>query len=148
MVSTRSVTRTLCGLATLLLGATLATACGGDDGAKGAGTIQLLVFGDPEELAAFRTLTTAYQAARPGAAVQLIEASDADDLITRLSTSISGGAPPDVFLMNYRSYGQFAGKDAIEPLDERLGERSERCHLSHGRYPIAHAQLDRPEATA
>ena len=116
----RLLTRTLCGLAALLLGATLATACAGDDGAKGAGTIQLLVFGDPEELAAFRTLTTAYQAAHPGAAVQLIEASDADDLITRLSTSISGGAPPDVFLMNYRSYGQFAGKDAIEPLDERI----------------------------
>jgi multiple sugar transport system substrate-binding protein len=33
---------------------------------------------------------------------------------------VAGGAPPDLFLMNYRFYGQFAAKDVIEPLDDRL----------------------------
>ena len=45
--------------------------------------------------------------------VQLVEASDRTDLIARLSTSIAGGSPPDVFLINYRYYGQFAAKNAI-----------------------------------
>jgi len=101
-------------MATLLL----ATGCIG--GAQGAGTVKVLVSGAPEELAAFRTLAVAYEKAVPGADIQLIEASDAGDLITRLSTSIAGGSPPDVFLINYREYGQFAGKDAIEPIDSRL----------------------------
>ena len=99
--------------------------CGGETGDTGSEradpeTVQLLVFGAPEELAAYRTLVDAYEASAPGANVQLIEASDRDDLIARLSTSISGGEPPDLFLMNYRYYGQFAARDAIEPLDERI----------------------------
>lgn len=104
------------------LGAVLSAAgCSGEDGSAGDDSpVQLLVFGAPEELAAYRTLADAYQRARPGASVRLIEASDRTDLITRLSTSIAGGQPPDVFLMNYRFYGQFAAKDAIEPIDGRL----------------------------
>jgi multiple sugar transport system substrate-binding protein len=101
-------------IATLLM----ASACTGE--AQPPGVVKLLVFGAPEELAAFRTLTEAYERSVPGADVQLIEASDAGDLITRLSTSIAGGAPPDIVLINYREYGQFAGRDAIEPVDERL----------------------------
>jgi len=101
-------------MATLLL----ATAC--TSGAEQAGTVKVLVSGAPEELAAFRKLADAYERAVPGVDIQLIEASDAGDLITRLSTSIAGGVPPDIFLINYREYGQFAGKDAIEPIEERL----------------------------
>jgi multiple sugar transport system substrate-binding protein len=104
-----------------LLAALLAAACGGS--ASGAnGSVRLLVFGDPEELAAYRKLATSYErsAAAGGARVRLIEASDREDLIARLSTSIAGGSPPDVFLLNYRFYGQFAAKNAIEPVDARL----------------------------
>jgi multiple sugar transport system substrate-binding protein len=78
--------------------------------------VQLLVFGSPDELEAFRSLASSYKAGT----VRLVEAGDRKDLITKLSTSIAGGAPPDLFLMNYRFYGQFAAKNAIEPIDERL----------------------------
>ncbi|MEV6489229.1 sugar ABC transporter substrate-binding protein [Actinoplanes sp. NPDC051633] len=109
----------------LLLCAVLAgapAACGRDDreGGDSAGPVRLLAFGAPEELAAYRTLIDAYAKARPGKTVQLIEASDRKDLLARLATSIAGGAPPDLFLMNYRFYGQLAVKGAIEPLDERI----------------------------
>lgn len=87
-------------------------------------SVQFLTSGAPEELAAFRTLIEAYEASVPGAQVQLVEASDSDDLITRLSTSTAGGEPPDLFLMNYRLYGQLAAKDVIEPLDERISSSS------------------------
>lgn len=104
-------------LAALVSGVLFATAC--SDGEPG-GPVRLLVSGSPEELAAFRTLVEAYEKDNRGTDIQLIEASDADDLITRLSTSIAGGTPPDIFLINYRAYGQFAARDAIEPVDERL----------------------------
>jgi multiple sugar transport system substrate-binding protein len=94
------------------------TAC---SAASSAGPVQVLLFGDPEELAAYRTLIDAYHEQSGGDRVELVEASDRADLIARLSTSIAGGKPPDVFLMNYRYYGQFAAKNAITPLDERLG---------------------------
>ncbi|WDZ82755.1 ABC transporter substrate-binding protein [Micromonospora cathayae] len=107
-------------LALLLSTVLLATGCGGGSGSSDAGPVRLLVFGAPEELAAYRTLIDAYQKKHPDARVQLIEASDRKDLLARLSTSVAGGAPPDLFLMNYRFYGQFAAKDVIEPLDDRI----------------------------
>ena len=97
--------------------ALLAASCGSTD----KGPVSFLVFGDPEELQAFRDVVSAYKE-ESGREVQIVEASDRSDLIARLSTSIAGGAPPDVFLMNYRFYGQFAAKGAIEPLTERLDD--------------------------
>ncbi|GAA4683947.1 ABC transporter substrate-binding protein [Phytohabitans rumicis] len=109
-------------LLALLLPVVLLAGCGAPEPADAPASIRLLVFGAPEELEAFRTLVSAYGKAAPGAEVQLIEASDREDLITRLSTSIAGGSPPDLFLMNYRFYGQFAAKNAIESLDGRLAK--------------------------
>ncbi|MEH1128447.1 ABC transporter substrate-binding protein [Micromonospora sp. CPCC 206061] len=106
----------------LLAAALLAAGCGAAETGDTRQTIRLLVFGAPEELQAYRTLVDAYAKASSGAEVQLVEASDREDLITRLSTSIAGGSPPDVFLMNYRFYGQFAAKNAVEPLDDRLAK--------------------------
>ncbi len=85
--------------------------------------VKLMVFGSPDELAAYRTLMQAYKDAT-GANVELLEAGDRKDLITKLSTSIAGGEPPDLFLMNYRFYGQFAAKNALEPLADRLAASS------------------------
>lgn len=103
-------------LTTVVLALVLACAsCGG----SGAGPVSFLVFGDPEELQAFRDVAAAYEQ-ETGQEVELVEASDRSDLIARLSTSIAGGSPPDLFLMNYRFYGQFAAKGAIEPLTGRL----------------------------
>ncbi|MEV6304471.1 sugar ABC transporter substrate-binding protein [Actinoplanes sp. NPDC051861] len=90
-------------------------ACGSTSADDDGEPVRLLVFGAPEELEAYRTLVGSYN--KP---VQLVEASDREDLLAKLSTSIAGGSPPDLFLMNYRFYGQFAVKDAIEPLDERI----------------------------
>jgi multiple sugar transport system substrate-binding protein len=93
--------------------------CGGSGGSagSGSGSISFLVFGDPPEIRAYRTLIEAFEQREPDIDVQLIEASDRDDLIARLSTSLAGGSPPDLFLMNYRFYGQFAARNVLEPLE-------------------------------
>jgi multiple sugar transport system substrate-binding protein len=84
------------------------------------GTLSFMAFGDPEELVAYRELIDAFQVAEPGVTVGFIETSDRDDLIARLSTAFAGGAPPDLFLMNYRFYGQFAVKGVLESLQPYL----------------------------
>jgi multiple sugar transport system substrate-binding protein len=98
-----------------MLCALLLAGCGG----SGGGDIRFLVFGDPEEIRAYRDLITAY-GRRGDDTVQLVEASDREDLLARLSTSFAGGTPPDVFLVNYRFYGQFAARGVLEPVEERI----------------------------
>ncbi len=99
--------------------------CGGDSGDEGgggkvSGDVSFMVFGDPEEIQAYRDVIAAYENAQPDVKVKMIEASDRDDLIARLSTSFAGGTPPDLFLLNYRFYGQFAARDVLEPIEERV----------------------------
>lgn len=109
-------------LTALALALALAAGCGGAGpaGEGASSSLQFLVFGEPEELRAYRDIITAFREVEAGVEVQLVEASDRSDLIARLSTSIAGGNPPDVFLLNYRFYGQFAAKGALEPVAERL----------------------------
>ena len=112
-------------LAAVVLVATLLAACGGSDEAGGdelTGEVSFLVFGEPEELKAFRGVVDGFKKVEPSVTVKLIEASDRDDLLARLSTSFAGGTPPDLFLLNYRFYGQFAARDVLEPIEDRLND--------------------------
>ncbi len=118
----RSALRTalnLAALPVLIAGLALAgTGCAGGDDASGE--IRFLVFGEPAELQAFRSVVKEFRTREPDITVTLVEASDRDDLIARLSTSFAGGQPPDLFLMNYRFYGQFAARGVLEPIQGRL----------------------------
>lgn len=110
----------------------LGTACGGSDepttatttsaspGAAVSGEISFMTFGEPEELQAYRTLIDAFKEAEPNVTVNLIEASDRQDLLARLSTGFAGNTPPDLFLINYRFFGQFAATGVLDPLQARL----------------------------
>ncbi len=106
--------------------AILLGACGSDGGGKDGGSlgtpISLLVSGEPEETAVYEGLVDAFMQENPGTTVELIEIADADDALARLSTGFAGGDPPDVFLINFREYSQFAARGALEPIGEHLGE--------------------------
>jgi multiple sugar transport system substrate-binding protein len=105
------------GLALVLLA--MAAACDGrpeDETTR----ITVMVSGDPEEIEAYRAVVEAFDRSQTGIDAELLPFADRDDLIVRLSTSIAGGEPPDLFLMNYRYYGQFAARDALEPVDPYL----------------------------
>ncbi|GAA1626516.1 ABC transporter substrate-binding protein [Catellatospora bangladeshensis] len=112
-------TAALLSLLATLTAATVTAGCA-DTAEQTADPVSLLVAGTPDELAAYRALAAAYEQATPGARVTLIEASTAKDLMTKVSTSIAGNSPPDLFLINYRNYGQFAVKGALAPVTARL----------------------------
>ncbi len=111
-------------VAVALLALPMLSACGGDSGSA-SGNIRFLVFGDPPEIKAYRTLVTAFEKEEPDIDVELVEASDRDDLLAKLATSLAGGSPPDLFLMNYRFYGQFAARGVLEPLEPYAEESEE-----------------------
>ena len=113
--------RTLVLFASLL--AVGATGCGGEDdrrSGKVSGSVSFMVFGDPDEIQGFRNMIDGYEEGHPDVNVELVEASDRDDLLARLATSFAGGTPPDLFLLNYRYYGQFAAKGVLEPIEDRV----------------------------
>lgn len=104
--------RLIAGLLALL---TLAVACAGASPPE----VTVLVAGDPFELAAYREVVEA-----SGLAVRLIEVTERDELIARLSSSIAGGEPPDLFLLNYRYHSQFMATGAVAPMQPFV-DRSE-----------------------
>jgi multiple sugar transport system substrate-binding protein len=83
-------------------------------------TVRFQIFGDPAEGAAYRTLIAAFEAKNPGIDVKLTTVGSQGDHMTKLTTAFSAGNPPDLFLLNYRRFGQFAGKGVLEPLGPRL----------------------------
>ncbi|MEU6024281.1 sugar ABC transporter substrate-binding protein [Micromonospora sp. NPDC047134] len=106
--------------ATLLATALIVTGCSsGDDKADDSG-ITVVLFGDAEEIAGYRTMVADFTAANPDVPVNLSPVASQDELMARLTTSFAGGQPPDVFLLNYRRYGQFAAQGAIEPAQSYL----------------------------
>ncbi len=76
----------------------------------------------PRSCKAYRAVVDGFKLIEPDVTVKLIEASDREDLLARLSTSFAGGTPPDLFLLNYRFYGQFAARDVLEPIESRLDD--------------------------
>jgi multiple sugar transport system substrate-binding protein len=104
----------------LLVSVALVSAACSRDGASG--NVSFLVFGDPAELRAFRNVVSEFRKVEPEITVTLVEASDRDDLIARLSTSFAGGEPPDLFLINYRFFGQFELRGVLEPIQDRLDD--------------------------
>jgi multiple sugar transport system substrate-binding protein len=87
-----------------------------------SGEVTFGFWGDPAEAAAYEEIVAAFEAANPGVAVQIEHVPNATDFYTRLATGYAAGLAPDVFLINYRRYGQFAARDALAPVGPLLAE--------------------------
>ncbi len=98
-----------------------AVACEGETRAHTI-RVTVMVAGDPEEIDAYRAVVAGFNDAQGAVDAELTPFAERDDLILRLSTSIAGGQPPDLFLMNYRFYGEFASRGALEPVAPYLEE--------------------------
>ncbi len=109
--------------ALVLVAAMLGLGCGGSDtaggGGGGAARIDFQVFGDAEELAAYRQLVAAYARRRTGK-VRLIEVPDREAHLQKIATGFASGAPPEVFLVNYRNFAGYAARGALDPAGPRL----------------------------
>jgi len=85
--------------------------------------ITFAFWGDPAEQAAYQRVIEEFEAAHPDIDVQDVYTPGQGDFQTKLATSFAGGNPPDVFLINFRRYGQYAARGALEPLGPYLEER-------------------------
>lgn len=112
------MTRTI--LVSLLAGALALSACGGGGAADGTTRLQLLLFGGPEETAGYQAMLDEFESTQDDVTVELTPVANQDDLLAKLATGFAAGDPPDVFLVNFRKYGQFAEQDALQPVQPYL----------------------------
>lgn len=104
-------------VAAILGVALVAIAC---SGATARTRVVLQVFADPAEASAYQELIGAFEQKNGEIDVKLVPVGSQGDHMAKLSTAFSAGNPPDLFLINYRRFGQFAGRGVLEPLGARL----------------------------
>jgi len=85
-----------------------------------SGELSFGFWGDPTEAGAYEAIVAAFEDENPGIDVQIEYVPNATDFYTRLATGYAAGLAPDVFLINYRRYGQFAARDALVPIGPLL----------------------------
>lgn len=106
-------------LAGLLALTAIAGGIGGRE-AQAQSTVTFAFWGDPAEERAYERVAEEFEAANPDVDVRTVYTPGQGDYQTKLTTDFGAGNPPDVFLINYRRYGQFAARGALEPLESRL----------------------------
>lgn len=84
--------------------------------------ISFLVFGDPEEFAAYENLVAQFEQKHPEIDVDLGNIPSQSAYLQQLTTSFSGNTPPDVMLMNQRRIASFAAEGSLEPLGQYLAD--------------------------
>src|SRR5918998_3842520 len=87
-----------------------------------SGEISFGFWGDSAEASAYEAIVTAFEERNPGIDVQIEYVPNATDFYARLATGYAAGLAPDVFLINYRRYGQFAARGSLVPIGPRLRE--------------------------
>jgi multiple sugar transport system substrate-binding protein len=104
------------------------TPAGGLDGATGSGQnlttapagslkgeISLQAFGEPAEIKVIEDLVAGFKEVHPDVKINIIAVPSQGDHMSKLSAAFAAGNPPELWLLNYRRYGQFAARDVIEP---------------------------------
>lgn len=84
--------------------------------------LTFLIAGDPTDEVAYTALINAFTASHPEISLDLINVPSNSDFRKRLTADFAAGTPPDIFLVNYRRYGPYLAKNAIEPLTKYLAE--------------------------
>ncbi len=84
--------------------------------------ISFMVFGGPEELAAYQSLVDAFHDAQSQVQVELRYVPDQAEYRRKLAADFSAGSPPDVMLLNYRRFAAFAGQGGLQPVGEYLAQ--------------------------
>ena len=85
-----------------------------------SGEVTFGFWGDAAEVSAYEAIVAAFEAQHPDIDVQVEHVPNATDFYARLATGYAAGLAPDVFLINYRRYGQFAARGALTPVGPLL----------------------------
>lgn len=97
--------------------ASFSTLAMGNDASARETTVTFAFWGDPAEQAAYERVVDEFETANPGIGIEAVYTPGQSDYLKKIATSFAGGNAPDLFLINYRTFGQYAATDALEPVD-------------------------------
>lgn len=83
-------------------------------------TLRLQAVADPAEAEAYRKMLEAFQSLHPEVEVEFVPVGRHPEHVTRVVTAHAAGNAPDVFLINFRRWGQFLSHDLLEPVGPLL----------------------------
>ncbi len=86
--------------------------------------IRFAFWGDPAEQAAYEQVVAGFEATQPGIDVVIDYTPGQTDYSRKIATDFAGNDSPDVFLINYRQFGQYAARGALEPVSLYLDASS------------------------
>ncbi|HEY7036444.1 MAG TPA: sugar ABC transporter substrate-binding protein [Thermomicrobiales bacterium] len=103
----------------------VATSLGGSFGssltsAQKSDSFRFAFWGDPAERAAYEQVIAGFEASHAGIDVEIDYTPGQSDFLRKVATDFAAGTPPDVFLINYRQYGQYAASGALQPVEPYL----------------------------
>jgi multiple sugar transport system substrate-binding protein len=78
--------------------------------------IRFAFWGDPAEEAAYTAVVDLFEAAHPDIDVTIDYTPGQSDYYRKIASDFAAGDPPDVYLTNYRQFGQYAGAGGLAPI--------------------------------
>lgn len=116
----------------LVIAASLGSITGVAGGsAQAPSSFRFAFWGDPAERAAYERVIAGFEATHPEIDVEVDYTPGQSDFYRKITTDFAGGEPPDLFLINYRQFGQYAARGALEPVAPYLAASET---LSAGEY--------------
>jgi multiple sugar transport system substrate-binding protein len=79
-------------------------------------SLRFAFWGDPAEQTAYERVIAEFEATHPDVEVVADYTPGQSDFYRKITTDFAGGDPPDVFLINYRQFGQYAARGALQPV--------------------------------
>lgn len=101
------------GLGVLALGALAACGAGGG----GSDRVRFAIYGSPAKLEVRRNAIERFSELHPDRPVAF-EGIPSDEWEDKIATQVAGGNAPDVFALSVNSVPEYAGRNALAPLDE------------------------------
>lgn len=104
--------------------------------AQETATVRFAFWGDPAEQAAYEQVIAGFEAGHPGIDIEIDYTPGQGDFQRKVATDFAGGDPPDVFLINYRQYGQYAARGALAPVGPYLDASTEISAADYAPIPM------------
>jgi multiple sugar transport system substrate-binding protein len=83
-------------------------------------TIRFAFWGDPAEEAAYTAVVESFEAEHPDIDVTIDYTPGQGDYYRKIASDFAAGAPPDVYLTNYRQFGQYASAGGLAPIQSYI----------------------------
>lgn len=88
--------------------------------AQDATEIRFAFWGDPAEEAAYTAVVDSFEATHPDIEVTIDYTPGQGDFYRKIASDFAAGSPPDVYLTNYRQFGQYAGAGGLAPIQSHI----------------------------